>query len=663
MSADHASQATPAAEPAITRKDGDGDGALDGARSRLETSAGPGDAPPASGGLGQFPLIALFVATGLLICALTDTLSRATESPSALLYWAGILLIAVPVFFRLVSPDPSPGERLALVGLFAMALYGVKIARDPLLFTFPDEFIHAYNADQVVEHDRLFGNNPVLPVTPSYPGLSGATSALMSMTGMSHLAAGMLLIGAARLTLVCGLFVLFRRLSGDPRTAGLGAVIYAGNSNFLLWGAQYSYASLAIPLFVFVLMSLVEREGTTGERLRAWVLPIVLATFAIVVTHHLTSYALAAILVALAVLYYFLGKGWRPPNPWRFALLAVGLSLTWLAVASRTAGYLSPVISRAFESTWDTITGEAGGRALFSSGDSNIALGSTPIGAKITAIAAIGILAVALPFGLRRVWRGRDTHPLVLLFCLASVTFFAVLGLRFAPAAWETANRLGEYMFIGLAFVTASAALVAYTWLDGRGPRSAPWAGRALLSACFGVVIVGGAIAGWPWDAHIAKPVRGTIEGREVRSEPLGLAQWVRGNLPDGRFAANNADARLLLVPGGAWVRSGRHPDIEDIISESAFTKEDCRVNCVTTPFQSWMLPLLNRLDLRYVVADRRFRGADIIRGYSFSLRPEGGEPDQLLPKEAVLKFEQIPAATRVFDSGNIVVYDIKGRE
>ena len=31
--------------------------------------------------------------------------------------------------------------------------------------------------------------------------------------------------------------------------AGLGVAIYTGNFNFLFWGAQFSYESLALPLW------------------------------------------------------------------------------------------------------------------------------------------------------------------------------------------------------------------------------------------------------------------------------------------------------------------------------------------------------------------------------------------------------------------------------
>ena len=82
----------------------------------------------------------------------------------------------MPIFYRLTSRDASPGERLALVCLLGLSLYAVKVVRDAPLFTFSDELIHAFNAHQIAATHHLFEANPILKVTPYYPGLEGATS-------------------------------------------------------------------------------------------------------------------------------------------------------------------------------------------------------------------------------------------------------------------------------------------------------------------------------------------------------------------------------------------------------------------------------------------------------------------------------------------------------
>lgn len=594
-----------------------------------------GDGAARDPGFGRLPAIALCAGAGLLVCSIANALSRETLAPSPLIYWAGLLVIALPIFLRLSSSRPSPGERLALVSLLGVALYGVKVVHDSPLFTFPDEFIHAFNANQVAQHHHLFRSNPILPVTARYPGLEGATSALMTMTGMSSFAAGTVIVGTARLTFVMALFFLFRRLSGSPRAAGLGVAIYTGSSNFLLWNAQFSYESLALPLLAVVLMAFAERDAAPRSWAGAWTVPIVLGMVAIVVTHHLTSYGLAAIFVVLALVHRVMRA--PRPNPWPFALLALGLSIAWLVVvASSTVGYLSPVVTHAVNATFETVSGEAAPRTLFHGAPG--AGGSTPLLARVVALAAVALLAVGLPFGLRQAWRRHRSQPLAVVLALGAVGFFATLALRFTPAAWETGTRAGEFLFIGLAFVVALAAV---EWGESRPARRL---GRGGLAGGLALLLVGGAISGWPWDAQLAQPIRATAGGGEIESEPLALARWVSKNLPGRRFAASEADARLLLDPGGVAAIAGSNPDVKDIVA--------------TPRLSSWQLPLLRRRRLRYVVADRRRIAADNVRGYFFAVGPE---PERLLPKGAVRKFIRIPAA-RVFQSGHIVLYHLEGR-
>jgi hypothetical protein len=582
----------------------------------------------------------LFVAGGgVLLCSLGQALSRASTEPAMALYVLGLLLIGLPIFYRLLGEGASAGERLAMACALGVAFYLVKVVHDAPSFTFSDELVHAFNLEQIREHSHLFHHNPILEVTPFYPGLEGAASALAKVCGLSSYSAALVLVGVARLTLIGGLFLLFERVGGSARAAGVATAIYTTNFNFLFWGAQFSYESLALPLLVIVFLMLSEREGATGlGTLREWAAPIVVAICAIVVTHHLTSYALIVVLVLLAATLWYFARDWAAPNPWPFAALTAVLVAFWLAaVAGETVTYLSNPISEAVEALGNTIVGESTPRGLFQgSGD----IGPTPIGARILALAGVLLLFVGWVFGLREAWRRLRDRPWPLLFTLASLGFFAALALRLAPAAWETGNRAGEFFFIGLAFVIAGAGLQRLRWPT---PRLAPF----VLTAAFGVVLLGGAISGWPWDAQLAKPLEVSAGGRAIVSPPLALAEWAGREGPGGKWAAATADANLLLVPGGRDVTAGTNPNVADVLTRRERRPEDLR--------------LLRENDLRYVVADRRRVSSDGLRGYFFPLGGDRGY-DALLPPSAVAKYAGWPGTGRIYDNGLISVYDMAAR-
>src|SRR3954454_16825218 len=585
----------------------------------------------------SLPLVALLAALGLLIVSVANALSRATLTSTSLVYWIGLLLIALPIFYKLSSKQPSYRERLGMVLLLGLELYGVKDVHDVIYFNFSDEFVHAFNAESIVRYHHLYHLNSIIPTTPHYPGLEGATSSLMMLTGMSSYGAGTILVGAARLTLMAALFFLFARLSGSAPCAVLGVAIYTGSSNFLYWGAQFSYESLALPLMVVILMAFVERDAGPSERRTPWTVLIVLGILAITINHHLTSYGLALILIALAVLYRVMKI--KRPNPWPLALVAAGAAARWLLIAARqTVNYLFPVLGDAVEAILNTASGEAPPRTLFHQA-SGVAeeVGVTPLPARALALLAVLILLVAMVVGIRQVWRRHRGEPLVLLFCAAAVVFFGALTLRFAPAAWETGNRAGEFLFIGLAFV----AIYGAAELLRAGPRLQRR--RLLFTAALGIVLFGGVISGWPWDVQTSRPLQVSADGNEIDSESLALAKFAGARLDGSRFAAPEAEARTLLNPGGQIAFSGQGPDIEDIVNSGQI--------------ESWQLPLLEENHLPYVVTDRRLASGDSIRGFYFTV--PGRYNDALRERGVIHKFSRLPVA-RVWDSGRFVVYDLK---
>ena len=589
--------------------------------------------------LGWLPLLVATSAVGLLLVALADARSRSMTSTSQTLFWLGIVVIYAPIVARLAHAAPGRLERVALAALMGLTLYVVKVFRDPFGFTFADELVHAPNAEAILRTHHLYSANPTLAATPSYPGLESVTAALSSLSGLSTYGSGLIVIGVARLLIVVALFLLVERVLGSPRAAGLAVAVYAANSNFVFFSAQFSYESLALPLLVVVLFAYGEWRASGSFERFAYSSAIFLLIFAVVTTHHLTSYALAITLVALAVVCRFFGA--RYDSPTKFAVFSVVAAVVWLfVVASATVGYLSPVITRAVTSVAHTITGEGTARELFTprSGHSGAGAGGSGPISRAVAVLGVGVLAVLYPFGLWQLWRRYRRDPFAIVLALGGGLVFVTYALRFAPDAWETANRSTEFLFIGL-------ALALPLGLIHVGRRLGDGSFAALASVALTVAFAGGVIAGWTPSLRLSQPYRIDAGGNTIPAEGRAMAAWAEATLgPGRRYAAAEADARLLNTYADGFARAGQAPDIVDILK--------------TETLDPWQTRLLRQYDIRYVAVDRRERSFDNTGGYFFGFH-QGPARDSLLPAAVVRKFR---GYDRIFDSGNIVIFDTSGR-
>lgn len=648
-----------------------------------------------------FAVVTLCSAAGIALCEVGDALSRSTRSTSQLPFWAGLMLILVPVVLRLLSPEAARGERISLVLLVGLSLYLVKVIWGPFGLVMTDELAHASNTAAILRTHGLFHANSILPVTAYYPGLESVVAAVASMTGLTSFGAGLIVIGAARIVIMLALYLLFERLSGSSRIAALGAVIYTANSSFLFFDAQVSYESLALPLLVWILFAVT--EWRQGDDRRSWSVVILVGTVAVVATHHVTSYGLLVLLLALCLVQHALSKR-REAHPSGHAHRGSGglseerkalverymndsemaksrapdtveerrrLPLAeptrpaaaqerevphrpagqapWVFLAfgvAATIGWLTFVASYTVQYLTPVFT-----KALISTFHTAAAEGGAsrklftsfqgyqaPLLERAVGIGSWALMAVALPFGLRVIRRRYRHDPYAVVLAVVSVAFFGVAVLRFAPGAWETAKRASEFLFIGLAFV------LALTDLDRWSPPRTPWLGRTLTAACIGVIFAGGVISGWPPTLRLSQPYRIEAGSHAIEPEGRQMARWARANLAVGaRYAAADDDARLLATYGDGYAASNREWDVERIVR--------------VPDLLPWQLQNLARGRLRYVVVDRSLDSFGEL-GFFFARRPR--RPDELLPAGAARKFDRY-GADRLYDSGTIKVYDLTG--
>jgi hypothetical protein len=582
-----------------------------------------------AGRVGVLPWVALSISAGLLVVSVADALSR-TGRPGALpLFWLAIALIMFPALVCLCADRPHASERAAIVVMVGLGLYGVKVLRDPFVFTYGDELLHLPNLNSILDTGRLFGNNPILPISPRYPGLETVTALMVRVGGMSQYDAGIVLIAVARAIMLLALYLFYERVSGSARVAGIGALVYAATPTFLFFDAQFAYESLALPLVTVALMALL-RWGRAGDLVarRRWGALVVALAAAVIVTHHVSSYFLVLFLVGLCLVHVFLHA--RRSAPWVLTAVVVLLAAAWLTfVAGRTVGYLSPVITSALRNVIDTISHETPTRTLFANQGG---VEQTDLGERIIAVIGILALAVGVLGGLTISWRRLSARPLMLLLVICAILYIATLPLRFVPAAWETASRAGEFLFIGVGVTVA----IGTNWLLDRGGSNRVRR-RVAVAAGVTLVFASGVIAGWPGNELVAFPRRVVADGRTLNPPQAVAATWSGLMLgPHERVFAQGADARFF--------NNNAH--------QTGFEGTATLNSPTLTPTVRAALRA-NRITL--VAADRRSISSDLLVGFFFDI----GSP-ALTPAKQADKFST-PATDRVFDSGDIVIYGVRG--
>ena len=598
---------------------------------------------------GLLPLLSPMSAFGLMLVATAFRVSVSRVENLDWLYWLGLLVMVVPVAARLASSFASRRERIALVMFLGIGFYLVKMMHSPAAFTYSDELIHHANVNNVLNTLRLFGENSILPVTPSYPGLPAATSALVSLSGWSILDSGLLLIGGARLLITLGLFLIYEKISGSARIASLGAVFYMANSNYLYWTAQFAYESLALPLAVFVIFLLIlHQEPGRRWAVRPAFLVALLGILAVTLTHHLTSYALATLLVLMALFSTVLRQESRSARyyQWILALVATVAALFWtLRVAPGTFDYLFPVINRTFGALVSVLTGgwEESGRELFVSTASERA----PILEQVVAITSVLLILLAVPFGLLIFWRRLRGSSLGWVFALTPLVYFPLQMLRLTGAGWETANRASEFLFVGIAFIV-SLAFMSTRLANGR-------AAVAVATGIFaGILILGGIISGWPPWLRMAHPYQVAVVGQdgEIDSlEPQGVAaaRWARIYLgPGNRMGADNSSARMMQAYGEQYALDSSEYGIHFLHTNDTIGSGELEVIRVS--------------GIEYLVFSYPYRSWNQMRGLFYN--PAEGpaeEEDGFQPPLVAEKFDQNPDVERLLDTGYLVIYDLRG--
>ncbi len=593
---------------------------------------------------------ALSAAIGVLVVAASYTAGRLGHSGASWAdwaYWTGQLLILAPVAARMLSRRSlAGGETVTLVVVLTVAEYLVKVCYSPAAFTYPDELMHWRTATDIIQSGHLFGPNNLLPISPYYPGLEEVTTALASVTGFSVFISGLIVAGAAHLLFVCTLFVLFRYVSGSHRVAGVALLLYASESLFSSFDSMFVYQTLALPFLGLTVLATYRLAAPQAAGHRAgWFTVAVLSACTTVVTHHVTSYLLVATL-ELVTLGALLTRD-RRLAAWAsiLALVSAAAFGAWIVfVAPSTVGYLDPVVQSALQTF----------RALLAGGHrpapSPASAANGPLENQALAATAVLIMSVLVPVGWWQAWRRYRHQPWVVALAIGAVSWYVIVAVRlFVANGSELAGRASTFVFLPAGFIAALAVIRltdnSLRWLVIRARlRRAPMVIAAAVAAALALVL-NGLVNGWPpyWE-RLPGPYQVAGAERSVGPEQVASAGWALAVLgPGQRFATDEGDLPVL----------GSYGDQQTVGDDGPL---------YTSPtLTAAAAQLIKAQSIGFVLIDLRLSEMLPASGQYFPVDPDVGTYKHPLPRADLAKFNRLPGVARIYDSGDIVVYDLKG--
>ena len=258
--------------------------------------------------------------------------------------------------------------------------------------------------------------------------------------------------------------------------------------------------------------------------------------------------------------------------------------------------------------------------------------------------AAILVVAVAL---LPALWACRShlrtRKALVLLLILVGAAYPLIPAGHITVTTAEVTDRSAGFVFLGVGFVLA-------LWLVGR-PGLRNRVPAVVVLPTLAVIFVGGIVFG-AGTTSTQLPGRFLVsaDSRSIDAQSLQAAQWLHDHLTTGsRLYADRVDGLLAAAVGGQQTVThiGSGVDASRILLAPTFTDKD--------------RTLIKAAHIAYVVVDERdATGLPNEQVYAESGEYGGTDRTRPVTIAALRKLEAVPGVRRIFDNGDLVVYDVR---
>lgn len=590
--------------------------------------------------LGWLSLVLFIQASGILLVAYSAAASIHTATDQEIYLWLGMGLIFASGFFRILSPLVPRMERITILCFTGVCIYLITEILSPLHFIFVDEYMHLRTVNDIINTGHLFSSNPVLPVSPLYPGLEIVTDALHSLSGLDVFTAGLIVVGMARIVVVLTLFLLFEQITKSPRTASIAAMIYGANSGFFMFDSLFLYEALGVALGVVMLFALYRSEAAAkGER--GLLLVACIALGALTITHHVSDIFFVILLVIWVISHMLTKQPLFRSYTLEVVLLGLLFSVIWiLFFAEPVIGYLAVPVTSALTQLQSVLLGSGLGRHLFVD---HTGAHPTPLLSQLVMLASVGLITVGIPFSFLCLWHRYRHKAFPFALALVSLLYPFTQALRVTGQSANVPDRASPYIFIAVSF--ALSILITQMW----PVRKLKWKKAIVITLLASLVFVGGNMlgAGPGWRLMPSGYLVGD-DGNSVTAEGIDDALWALAHLgPNNRFYGDSTNVLLMNAYGEQRIVS-LPVDGVDV----APVYYDAQIHS----FEIW---ILRSAQVRYLVVDRRLSTGLPAKGYYF----EGyQEPDMNITTpmnpQVLAKFNKVPQLNRIFDSGNIAIYD-----
>jgi hypothetical protein len=619
----------------------------------LLPSREPSFHPEASPRGSSLPFTTILVSLSIVLSGFGYLLGRdGHPGLCSLLFYLGVAATFVGAAPPLLSAATARSQRMVAALLLSMGLWVQFELLQPFMPIHYDELLHGSTLWSIVGQRHLGGLNPLLPVSPYYPGLELFTAALHWLTGTPLWLDELATTFASKCIFVVCLFLVSERLWKSARAAGITALVYAASPQFLFFNSQYAYQTLAIALallFVHLVLSGLDAEGRAR---RDRFIAAGLTLLALQVTHHLTSWIVSAGILCWWGLLFRRGER-RATVVGRFGLLAAAMSLGWSAVVgfSRIGGYIVPIFSAAATQFSSMLDGKGGSRKLFTSTTGTVSPAWERGLLLLSAVAWTVVICSSIWVLYRRRQPGslrgsRREH--LWLMCGAFLYPVSLLGSLTSSSA-DVAARSSTFSFMAVGLLAPVVVLhpPERLWaLFHRPPRFVAQGAIVLFATALGVA---GVVQGYGPDIqHIPGPyvtesTTGTQRSLDVTS--VTAAEWAADNLPVGARITADLDNSLLMSELG---------HLRPVTSVSGLASVyPLYISPTNNPE---VLDFLRQNKVSYVLVDTRLANENPDTMFDYA---PGETANARLTLPELDKFAVLPHATQVFSDGPISIYDV----